>query len=111
MTVKKIIESKRKKVEELEAGNQRAYDELRKATRGQFGMDTSDLRRELLIEMLIEWGILSEEQKLDFDIEFHKQVEKALGDAMTQIKQQAEPRLIIKQKAPNLLGPDGRRLI
>lgn len=104
------IEHKRKKVAELEEGNQRAYMELREATNNRFSMDTSDMRRELFIEKLVEWGLVSEEQKLDFDIEFHSQVEEALVGAWQQFRAAQTPKLQVVKKPSTLLDSKGRPL-
>lgn len=104
------IEHKRKKVEDLEGGNQRSYTELREATGGRFSMDTSDLRRELLIDHLVEWGIISEDQKLDFEIKFHTEVEQALSGAWQQYRdaRRHQAKLSVVKKPTALLDQNGR---
>lgn len=108
------VEHKRKQVEKLEAGNERSYAELRQATENRFSMDTSDMRRELLIDSLVEWGIITEEQVLDFDIEFHNKVEVALNDAWSQyreMKAEAErPKIAAVTKPSKLVDQNGRPL-
>lgn len=110
----KTVTAKRKKSDALEAGNERSYQELQEATGGKFGMDTSDMRRELLIEKLVEWGIITSYELVDFDIEFHLKVEEALNGAWTQyreaVKQQAaKPKLVLPPTTPKkLLDVHGR---
>lgn len=104
------IEHKRKKAEELEAGNERSFQELREATHGRFGMDTSDLRREMMLDKLVEWGVVSEEQRLDFDIEFHTKVEEALSTAWTNFRAAQKPNLSVVKKPSKLVDGKGRPL-
>jgi hypothetical protein len=106
------IEHMKKKIEELEAGNQRSYEELLKATQGRATIDTSDFRRELLIEKLIEWGIVTEEQRLQFELEFHTKVEEAINNTWAKFREaQGRAKLsVVKKSAPKLLGPDGKAL-
>lgn len=106
------IDHKRRVAADLEAGNERSYEEIREATSGRFTMDTSDLRRELFFKKLVEWGIVTEEQMLDYDIEFHKQVEEALSDSWAKLREaQAQPKKklsVVQKPAPKLLGADGK---
>ena len=102
------LEHKTKRVEELEAGNQRSYEELRKVTQGRFRMDTSDLRRELFIDNLVKWGIVTEEQVMDFEIEFHEQVEKALNTQWEKFREAAKPNLTVVKQNTSLLDQHGR---
>lgn len=108
------IEAKRKKVEELEAGNQRSYTELCQAIGGQVPMDTSDARREIFIQKLVEWGIISEVQYLDFELAFHAKVEEALNGFWAQFReQQAQAQranLHVVQKPTKLVDGNGRPL-
>lgn len=116
MTDEKILASKRRRVEEAEAGNQRSYTELQQAIAeagGRWGgMDTSDMRRELFIQQLVEWGIITEDQVLDFELEFHKRVEDSLNQQWESFRQQlaeAKARKLSVVKKPDvLLGPDGQ---
>lgn len=105
------LEIKTKRKAELEAGNERSYRELLEATRGRIQMDTSDMRRELLLEKLVEWGVVTEEQMLDFDIEFHEKVEQALNDGWAQVRESQKPNLKVVKKPGKLLGADGRPLV
>lgn len=102
------VEHKKNKVAKLEAGNQRSFDELREATGKRFTMDTSDLRRELLIEFLVDWGVITEEQRLDFEITFHEQVEDALNEAWDSWKQSQKPKISIVKNDSKLLDQHGR---
>lgn len=106
------LDHKKKKAEELEAGNERSYTEIRELI-PNFTMDTSDLRRELFMKHLVEWGIVSEEQMLDFDIAFHTEVDEALNGAWAQVRaakaSKAQKKLsVVKKPEAKLLGPDGK---
>lgn len=108
------LDHKRRKSEELESGNQRSYEELQEKV-PRFTMDTSDMRRELFIEHLVTWGIITEEQKLDFDIAFHEKVDKALDGAWASWRehqeQKKQPKLqVVKKAAPKLLDSRGREI-
>lgn len=101
------------RVAELEAGNQRSYEELRAETGNRFSMDTADLRRELFFKKMIEWGLITREQFLEYEIAFHEEVEEALNGAWERFRESKKKnRLTVVQK-PNqqvLLGTDGRPL-
>lgn len=102
---------KNKRKEELEAGNDRAYQELQQAVGGKFEMNTADARRELFVDMLIEWGVITEEQKLDFDIRFHEKIEEALTEFWRQFReQQAASKLHLPNKGMKLVDGQGRPL-
>ena len=115
MTHEKIIAAKKKQRDELEAGNERSYMELGQditAHGARFGgMDTSDMRRELFYEMLVEWGIVSEEQMLDFDIRFHEKVEEALNAHWSEWNaakaERNKPSIALVKNFDKLLGPNG----
>lgn len=111
------MEHKAKKAAELAAGNERSYAELQAETHalgGRYSMDTGDLRRELFIESLVKWGIISEDQKLDYDLEFHAQVETALNEAWEQVreakKQRGQRHLVVAKKPEGLVDQHGRPL-
>lgn len=105
------FEAKQKRVEALENGNQRSYEEIREATHGRFAMDTSDLRRELLIAHLVRWGLITEEQHLDYEIEFHEQVEAALNRAWEQLREnEKKAKLSVVKNPTKLLDKNGRPL-
>lgn len=108
----KETERIKKKITELEAGNQRSYTELLEKTKGRAKMDTSDMRRELFIDHLVEWGVISEEQKLQFDLAFLKKVEEALNDFWAQWRaaQEAPPKLQVVKKQAKLVDGRGRPL-
>lgn len=106
------LDHKKKKASELEEGNERSYTEIQEII-PNFTMDTSDLRRELFMKYLVEWGIVSEEQMLDFDIAFHTEVEEALNGTWAQVRaaQAAKSKKklsVVKKPEAKLLGPDGR---
>lgn len=103
------LEHKQKKVVEMEEGNQRSYEELQSKLQG-FNMDTSDMRRELFIEHLVLWGVISEDQKLNFEIAFHEKVEEALDGAWNKVRAAQKPKLAVVKKPSNLLDQHGRPL-
>jgi len=112
------IEHKRNLAKKLEDGNQRSYVELQEEVAkhgGRFpGMDTGDARRETFFEMLVEWGIVSEEQFLEFEIAFHTRVDEALQAQWASLKEQIaefEKRktgLSVVKNPDVLLGPNGQ---
>lgn len=106
------LEHKQKKAADMEAGNERSYGEIQEII-PTFTMDTSDLRRELFIKKMVEWGIVTEEQKLDFEIQFHAEVEEALNGTWEQVRaaQAAKSKkklTVVKSTAAKLLGPNGQ---
>jgi hypothetical protein len=102
------LEAKRKK---LEDGNNRSYNELRQETHGEFSMDTGDLRRELFMTFLVKWGIVSQEQALEFEIKFHEKVEEALNTQWEALREARKARgLKVVKQDKRLLGPNGRPL-
>lgn len=104
------IAHKQKKSDELEAGNERSYQELREATHGRFSMDTSDLRREMFMAKLVEWGLVTEEQMLDYNIEFHEKVDEALSGAWADFRAATKPKIALVQKPSKLVDGHGRPL-
>jgi hypothetical protein len=114
----KRIAAKRHRSDELEAGNLRSYNELGETMVQEFNqspqLDTSDMRRELLIEHLIKAGALTEEQALDFEIAFHLKVEEKLNEVWEQvreaIKKKKAPKLAVVKKGGVLLDQHGRAI-
>lgn len=103
-----LLEKKRKK---LEDGNNRSYNELRQKVGPQFQMDTGDMRRELFYTKLVEWGIVTQEQALEFEITFHEKVEAALNGAWEEVREaERGAALTVVKKPDTLLGPNGRPL-
>lgn len=108
------IEHKRKKARELAEGNLRSYEELRKEV-PQFAMDTSEHRQEMFMAHLMKWGIVTEDQVLDFEIEFHTSVEEALNGQWTAYREAREaakkPQLaVVKERPKKLTDAQGRPL-
>lgn len=108
MSVDKSLDAKRNRAAELESGNQRSYEELQEVTKKRYSMDTSDMRRELFIECLVKWGVVSEEQKLDFDIAFHERVEEALNGAWAKFREANNPKLQVVRSDKRLTDKHGR---
>src|SRR4051794_36824017 len=104
------IDYKKNLADQMETGNQRSYDELRDKLGTQFDMNTSDTRRETLIETLVNCGIMTEEQYLDFEIAFHTKVETALNNFWAQLRGQEEKpsHLAVVKKPSQLLDATGR---
>ena len=105
------LEHLERKRAELEAGNNRSYNELRQKLGPQFIMDTGDLRRELFMKHLLKWGIITEEQGLEFEIEFHSQVESSLNGAWEEVRKEEGGRNLTVVKNPTgLVDQHGRKL-
>lgn len=102
------IDHMKKRHKELEEGNERSYKEMCEFVGRNLGMDTSDTRRELLYEKLQEWGIISEKQALEFEINFHEKVEAALNQQWIELRKQAGPQLSIVKKPTKLVDQHGR---
>jgi hypothetical protein len=118
MTDEKVLAAKQRRKDELEQGNLRSYQELRATVMQHFNrdpdMDTSDMRRELLIEHLIKLGIFTEEQALDFEIEFHTRVEEKLGEFWAEVNNRIaeakKPKLSVVKKGGVLLDKHGHAI-
>jgi hypothetical protein len=118
VTDDKVLASKQRLKDELEQGNARSYQELGELMVKEFRqspqMDTSDMRRELLIEHLIMAGALTPEQALDFEIAFHRKVEEKLGEVWEQVreavKNKNQPKLAVVKKGGVLLDQHGQAI-
>jgi len=105
------LEHKKKRCEKLEAGNDRSYKELREAVGGAgFEMNTADARRELFFEKMVEWGVVTEEQMIDFNIAFHEKVEEALTHAWEEFRKVNKPKLTVAKRSTKLVDGQGRPL-
>lgn len=81
----KVIDAKKRMLEELDNDNGEVFDEIQKHAPG-FQMDTRGLRLELLIEFLKNtFG--DEEAWLDFELQFHLKVKEALAGPLEQLQQ------------------------
>lgn len=101
------IEEKRAKAQKLGEQNQASYDQLRAELQGNFEMDTGDFRRETLTQCLVEWGVITEEQLLDFEIKFHEGVWEQLERFWGQYRE-AKAKAKLAKPARVLLGPGGQ---
>jgi hypothetical protein len=102
------MEKRRKKLEE---GNNRSYNELRQKLGPQFVMDTGDLRREMFYTHLIKWGIITEQQALEFEIAFHEKVDSALEEQWAAFREMEKGRnLSVVRKPDRLVDQHGRPL-
>lgn len=106
------LEFKKKRIIKLGEGNQRSYNELLEASNGMMQMDTSDMRRELMFDFMVEIGLITEDQRYDFEIKFHEKVETALNDAWTQLREgeKAASALSVVKKPKGLVDQYGRPL-
>jgi len=108
------IKHKKRLVEDLEAGNQRSYEELCEAAGGQVPIDTSDMRRELFYRFLVDWGIITEDQMLDFELAFHRKVEEALTNYWQQFREHQKKvqraNLTVVKNPTGLVDGNGRPL-
>jgi hypothetical protein len=101
------IEEKKALVQEKAEANQKSYDDLRSELGPQFDMDTSDYRREMFIQYLMEIGVITEEQVLDFEIKFHEGIWTQLEGFWLQVREHKAKQKLIKPKH-TLLGPGGQ---
>jgi hypothetical protein len=105
------IEYLEKKRADLERSNNRSYNELRQKIGPSFEMDSSHMRRELFINCLVKWGIVSKEQALEFEIAFHETVEKSLDQCWAEIRESEKGRALTVVKNPEgLVDKHGRPL-
>ena len=99
-----MLDHKKKQLQKLVEGNERAYGEMQAATGGRMNIDFDSARREMFMSKLVEWGIVSEEQMVDFDLEFHTQVETAIKkgweDIREQQRQATQPKLVVPNQRP-----------
>lgn len=103
------LEARRAK---LEKSNNRSYNELRQKIGPEFTMDTGDMRRELFYKFLVKWGVVSEEQALEFEITFHEKVDAALEKQWAEVRkiEKGHALTVVKNPEKKLFGPDGRPL-
>lgn len=73
-----------KKHNDLEDENLRSYQELYELT--QIPMNTVDARLQLFIEHLQDWGIIDENQRLDFELAFQLKIKDALDKTWEQVR-------------------------
>lgn len=112
----KIIEAKRRKVQELEEGNLRSYNELGQTIRDEFkqivDMDTTPVRIATLIDALVATGAWSESNRLDFEIAFQLKVEANLKEEWTKLRaaleERSKPKLSVVKQPSVLLDQRGR---
>lgn len=105
------LDAMEKKRAELEAGNNRSYNELRQKLGAGFEMDTGDMRRELFYQYLLDWGIVTREQALEFEIAFHQKIEKALNEYWEEVRKSEGGRaLTVVKKPTGLVDGNGRPL-
>ena len=106
------IEAKKNELEKLSAGNQRSYSEIQQATDGMLRMDFQSARSEMFIDFLQECGIISEEQRVDFELRFQNTVEQSLKDAWEKVRQaEKQVKLHVPASArqgASIVGMDGR---
>jgi hypothetical protein len=98
------LDHKKTRLQKLLEGNERAYAEMQQATGGRMNIDFDSARREMFIDSLVTWGVITEEQKVDFDLAFHEQVEQAIkqgwADIREQQRQAAQPKLVVPSQRP-----------
>lgn len=108
--------SAQKRAEKIEAGNLRSYQELEQkmkemGVRG-FTMDTGDTRLAILIDHLLIWGLITEDQRWDFELAFHARVEDELGEVWKKVREveseRDKPRIATPPPSGGLLGPNGQ---
>ncbi len=111
------VDWKRKKAAELEAGNERSFDELN-AKLAEYNappqtMDVSSMRLELLIDTLKENPDF-EEAMLDFEIACHTKIAKALDDQWEALRnaikeyEKKQRGLAVVKKSDVIFGPNGQ---
>lgn len=100
-------EEKRAYAADLGNKNQESYNELQAELKGNFEMDTSDFRRETFFQLLLEWGVITEDQMLDFEIKFHEGVWEQLESFWGQLRD-AKAKAKLSKPSRVLLGPGGQ---
>ena len=105
-----IIESKKRKLQELDDANGETYNVIQSHVK-DFAMDTTGVRLHMLIELLKD-KVGDEEFWLDFEIEFHEKVKEALEPMLAQVQAriQRSKLSVVKKPESKLLGADGRPL-
>lgn len=93
------LEPKFQTIDKLVEENTQSWKELHEAIPG-IAMDTSDARLNMFIEFLTESGIMSDEQRLDFEIEFQNHIKQALDNTWEGYRKSKASR--------NILVPDNR---
>lgn len=73
-----------KKHNDLEDENLRSYQELYELT--QIPMNTVDARLQLFIEHMQDWGIIDQDQRLEFEMAFQLKVKDALDKTWEQVR-------------------------
>jgi hypothetical protein len=111
MTDEKILESKRRRIEELDTENGEVYEELQKNLPG-FVMQSGEVRFNMLIDAFKEADLLPEEFWLDFEIAFQEKIKEALAGPLAQLQEaRRRARLTVVKKAPGkLVDGQGRPL-
>ena len=86
-----------------------SFAELQKKVKN-LSMDTTGARIELLIDTLQEIGVLSKEQRLDFEIAFYEKIANSLKEMWTQLQEQERNQHPLKVvKNPGLIVPNHAR--
>jgi len=111
----KELLAKQRKLEDLKGGCERSYSELQGETGGRFTMDSMGAYVSNFIEHLIEWGVITELQKVDMELNFYGKVESTLNDAWEKVRKAKEeakrsPKLTVPSKPTKLVGIDGKPL-
>lgn len=108
------VVAKKKQLEDLIGGNERSFEEINQRLASHrhppMTIDTIGPQLNLLIETLMEAGVLTEEQILDMQLKLHGMVEEALTTQWEALRNaEARAKLGVK-KQPTLLGPGGQPL-
>lgn len=101
----------RKEHKEIEEANAVAYREWLEVTSRP--LDADSARLNLFIDMLVEWGVVSQTHQLEFEIAFQKQFAESLKSFWKLYREQKaehekKSKLSLPNKGSKLFGPDGR---
>lgn len=103
MTKKKTIEEKRAYLKEVHEDCGERWAFLQQGLPPGTALNTMEMRVNTLIIFLVEWGLISEDQKVDFEIKFAENIQDHLiamkKDYDEQMEAARKPKLVIPNAA------------
>lgn len=93
-------------------GNANAYANKINELTGR-GVNPESGRLDHFAIKLIELGVITQEDFLDFEIEHTQKINEQMNDMLMQIEAEARSKKLVKPSMPKggLIGPNGQRLI
>lgn len=102
------LEDLQRKHDKLAEENQASYQQLQQ--QAGVTMNTESMRLNLFIDFATEIGLLTEEERLNFEILFHERVKESLDGVWEQYRAAAKKQQLATPKKPGLIIPgDFRR--